>query len=249
MPACASTAPATSLTPDRSSVLVTRPEAAGSETARRLTALGWQPIATPIIEIVPRLPAPPMPVRAALVTSRHAVPGLPAGIRTVFAVGDATAAAARTRGVAEVHSAAGDAVALADLVSRTVQPAEGPLLLACGAGHARPLATALRALGFTVRRRIVYESRPVPVFPAAGAVGITTGLVHAALFLSAETARGFILRLPTILRPALTGIEALALSSAVAEAAAPLPWRSIRVASRPDQDALLALLPPRATRP
>ncbi|MDE2575860.1 MAG: uroporphyrinogen-III synthase, partial [Rhodospirillales bacterium] len=61
-------------------VLVTRPEPAAGETARRLAAMGFVPILTPALAVrrrAARLPAPGE-LQAILVTSANAIPALPA---------------------------------------------------------------------------------------------------------------------------------------------------------------------------
>jgi uroporphyrinogen-III synthase len=227
-------------------VLVTRPEPGAARTARHLEALGFRPVAAPFLTVRPlpaRLPAPGR-VQAVLVASRNAVAALPGSWRgpPVLAVGDATAALAREAGFPEVRSASGDAAALADLAARTCDPAGMPLLLAAGRGQGEGLAGVLRARGFRVLRRTVYASVPVPQFPEAAACALRSGGVRAALFLSAETARVFARLLPADLRPSLAGVEALTISRPVAGALDHLPWRHVRVAVRPTQEDLLALL-------
>jgi uroporphyrinogen-III synthase len=63
------------------------------------------------------------------------------------------------------------------------------------------------------------------------------------LLFSAETARQCVRLLRAArLREAAREIEALAISPPTAMALRALPWRRIRVADRPNQDALLAML-------
>ena len=171
------------------------------------------------------------------------MPALPAAWhgRPLLAVGDATAARARAAGIRLVESADADADALVELVIARCRPAEGPLLLASGAGQGMPLARALRAAGFTLHRRVAYAARPAESLPPAVAQALAAGAIGAALFFSPATAR----RCVTLLRRArlpICGVEALAISPAAALPLALLPWRRIRVASHPNQDALLALL-------
>ncbi|MEJ1976860.1 MAG: uroporphyrinogen-III synthase [Acetobacteraceae bacterium] len=226
-------------------ILITRPEPGASETAARLDAAGWRPVIVPFLHVQPcpaRLP-PPGAVLAVLAASGNAAEAVPASHHGVplLAVGDATAARARVAGFIEVHSAAGDASALAALAARLLDPARGALLLACGAGQGSALATMLRRHGFRVHRRAVYIARGVRRFPPAAAVALSEGL-RAALFFSAETARVFARLLPRRLLPALADVEALVIGSDAAAALQHLPWRGVRVAVRPTQDGVLALL-------
>ena len=66
---------------------------------------------------------------------------------------------------------------------------------------------------------------------------------NAALFFSAETARQSIRLLRRArLHEAVRTVDALAIGRSAAVALEALPWRRIRVAERPDQEAMLALL-------
>ncbi len=227
-------------------MLVTRPEPGAGETARRLQALGHTPLIAPVLRIVAtatRLP-PPGAVQAVLATSANALPAL-AGHRDcrLLAVGDATAARAREAGFGDILSAGRDAVALAALVGAQCDPAGLPLLLAVGAGEGGELVGLLRTAGFTVLRRETYAARPVERLPAAAVAALGAGEIGTALFFSGATVRAFIDLLGGALPLSVaTGIDALALSPAVARALTPLPWRRIRVASDPNQDAILTLM-------
>jgi uroporphyrinogen-III synthase len=235
-------------------VLVTRPEPGATETAARLAALGWRPILAPALVLAPRALAPTTPrVQALLLTSRAAARALtrPDPCPPVFAVGEATAEAARQRGFAPVFAApGGNAAALAALVGDQLDPVAGPLLLAVGAGYARDLEARLRAGGFRVLRRVVYAARPALDLPEPARVALAAGQVGAALFLSPRSAGCAISLLhATELCRVVSGIEALCISARVARAAetaaAPHRWRALRVAEQPDQEAVLRLLGPR----
>lgn len=227
-------------------VLVTRPEPGASATARRLAAMGHAALIAPVLEIRPaarRLPRPAT-LQAVLVTSANALPALAAHTGCMLlAVGDATAASARAMGFTDVHSAGADAEALARLARERCTPSGPRLLLASGAGQGRKLATALRRAGFTVQRREVYAARPAAALPAEAIAALQAGRIAAALFFSAASARAFVDLLGAALpASAVAAVEALAIAPATASALAPLPWRRIRVASAPNQDAILALM-------
>jgi uroporphyrinogen-III synthase len=227
-------------------VLVTRPEPGASETAARLAALGRQPLVAPVLRIAPRVVSLTRSPQAVLVTSGNALPALPTSLhgRPLLAVGEATAARARAAGFATVHSAGGDAAALAALVARLCRPRDGSLLLVSGAGQGGRLAAALRTQGFCVQRRVAYAAEPVAALPDAALAALQAGEVRAALFFSAETARVFVALLRRALPDqAVRDVAALALSPSVERTLRPLPWRAIRVASHPNQDELLTLLP------
>ncbi len=228
-------------------VLVTRPDAEARETAARLEQLGWRPVLAPCIRIVPRLMRLDAEWRpqAVLVTSGNAVAALPDRLHgaPLLAVGDATATRARAAGFVRVSSAGRDAAALAALVGLSCAPGGGPLLLAAGEGQGAALMQELRARGFRVLRRVAYAARPVRGLSAAARAALSGGGVAAALFFSPASAEAFAVALrragaAELLHP----VTAAAISPATAAVLTPLPWRDIRVASRPNQDELLACL-------
>ena len=105
-----------------------------------------------------------------------------------------------------------------------------------------PSPPPLRAAGFRVLRRVTYAVVPATTLPPA-AINLLQNGSGAALFFSPETAHIFVRLMKTLRPPAsVTRLDALAISAATAAALAPLPWAHIRVASHPNQDALLALL-------
>jgi uroporphyrinogen-III synthase len=228
-------------------VLVTRPEPGAGETAARLVEMGFRPLVAPMLRV--RVMAAEMPaaggLQAVLVTSGNALAGLPAalfGVR-LLTVGAATAARARGLGFTDVHSADGDAADLAVLARDCCDVGRGPVLLAHGAGHGDTLAEALAADGFEVRRATVYEAHAVDRVPAGAAAAWCGDVIGAALFFSAETARAFVGLIEAAgWRAGARGVVAGAIGAAAAAALAPLPWRQVRVADRPDQEAMLALL-------
>ena len=228
-------------------VLVTRPEVGAAETAERVAGLGFVPILAPVLSIVPlpaRLPKA-AGVQAVLLTSGNALPVLgPEFLEVpVLAVGDATAARARAAGFGNVTSAGRNAEALAALVGARCRADGGTLLLPTGEGEGLVLARTLRAAGFAVARRTVYAAVPQNTLPVAAESALARGEVAAALFFSPATARSFTkLLLAALPAGCLKAVDALALSPAVAAPLAPLPWRRLRVADRPSQDALLTLL-------
>jgi uroporphyrinogen-III synthase len=227
-------------------ILVTRPEPGAAETAARVAALGLTPILAPAL-LLTRRPFTIPRVQAVLLTSRAAARALPAspGI-PVLAVGEATAEAARAAGW-RAEAAGGTAEDLARLAAARLDPAKGPLLLAVGQGYALDLQADLRQRGFRVIRRVAYAATPAPSLPEPALAALRAGEVSAMLAHSPRSALCAI----TLLRAAgfgeeVGGIELLAISRRVADAAiramAPFAWRTVRVAARPDESSLLALL-------
>jgi uroporphyrinogen-III synthase len=122
------------------------------------------------------------------------------------------------------------------------RPNGSALLLACGARQGFAVAASLRELGFSVVRRVTYAAAPVRQFPVGARVALQGNALHAALFLSAETASAFARCLPKALAPRLAHVRALAIGKNAADALEPLPWREVRLAHAPNLDSVLALL-------
>ena len=238
--------------PSRSGVLVTRPEPGLSETMAAVARLGFTPVAGSLLRITGRATRLPGASRldAIVLTSGQAVAALAAAARDdpglrallVFAVGDSTASRMRAAGFAHTSSAAGDATDLAALVCTAVPP-PAALLLATGSGHGQGLAATLRAHGYRLHRRAVYEAQAVTRLPHPAEAALRDRRIGACLFFSTETARIFARLCPLAPGCVPDDITALALSAAVGEALAGLNWRSVRIAPRPEAQALLALLP------
>jgi uroporphyrinogen-III synthase len=211
--------------------------------------MGFSALLAPALRIETRTLHLPRTFRpqAVLVTSGNALASLPPALHgtALLAVGDATGARAQALGFAHARSAGGDAADLARLASEMLTPDAGALLLASGAGQGRALAKLLREKKFRVVHRVAYAARPVASLPEQACRALRAGLVEAALFFSAASARTTVAQFRRAgVAEAARLVDAVAISPGTAAALHLLPWRSIRVASRPDQDELLACLKP-----
>jgi uroporphyrinogen-III synthase len=187
----------------------------------------------------------PVKVQATLLTSRNAVAGCPDACHALpaFAVGEATAQTAAAAGFERVTSAEGDAVALAALIAKMLKPQAGSLFLPAGSGQGGELAKSLRRAGFRVFRRVVYQARAVLALPIAAETHLRHRQVQSAMFFSAETARHFVRLVRSAkLDETVNDVDAISISERSTVALRELPWRRIRVALKPNQDAMLALL-------
>ena len=143
--------------------LVTRPREESESLTSALATRGVAALVEPLMEVHYQAPAVLGldGVQAILCTSANGVRALAraSGERglPVFAVGDATAARARAAGFAAVESAGGDVGDLARLATSRLHPQGGPLMQVAGNVVAGDLAGLLRAQGFTVERRVLYE--------------------------------------------------------------------------------------------
>ena len=228
-------------------VLITRPEPGASATAARVAALGLTPLIAPVARTRPigSVLPPPDAIAAVMLTSGSAIPALPADYHDLplLTVGDATAARACAAGFRHVVSAGGDAKDLANLAKAQLRRNARPILLAVGASQGNPLADELRAGGFRVLRRVVYSVVPARALTAPAVAALRAGEVRSALFFSAETAQHFVRLVQRArLGTALRSVDAISIGRPAAMALGQLTWRRIHVATRPNQDEMLALL-------
>lgn len=230
-------------------VLITRPVEDAVPLAARLAALGIGSLIEPMLRIALIDGPPPLldGVQALLVTSangarafaaRSADRGVP-----VFAVGDASAAAARAAGFARVESAAGDVATLATLVRDRLDPTAGALLHVAGGAVAGELGGTLGAAGFAYRRAVLYRAETAEALTAASVEALAQHALDAVALYSPRTAATFArLAHRAGLGDACRGLVAVCLSEAVAAEARALPWRAVRVSASPDQEALIAVV-------
>ncbi len=210
-------------------VAVLRPEPGNAITAVRVEAAGLNAIRLPLFAVHPVDWAVPDPAKfdALVLTSanapRLAGPGLTALLDLpVFAVGPATAAAAREHGL--TVAATGDSDGAALVATLAAHGFRRALLLG---GRER----RLQAGGVIAQAITVYASDPLPI--AAEAIATLAGTV--ALLHSARAAE----RLGDLAGAIRSSIRVAAVSETVAVAAGP-GWDELAVAS-PDDKALIAL--------
>lgn len=230
-------------------LLITRPEPDGGALADILAARGIETLRAPLlaIEQVADAALDLEGVTALLVTSANGVRAFaarcPDRSLRLYAVGDASARAAREAGFGEVESAAGDVDALARLVIGRAGPGDGVFLHVAGSRVAGDLGGLLAGAGLRYRRAPLYRARLVETLPAAAASALDAGTLDGALFHSPRTARHFAALVTGAGRQAAClRLTAFCLSQAVAQALAGLAWQRVSVAKRPDQDSLVQLL-------
>jgi uroporphyrinogen-III synthase len=232
-------------------VLVTRAEGDAEKLAARLAERGHDSIIENLMTIrfqpeAARSIAPFLDgVQAILFTSANGVRAFaeatPRRDFRSFTVGDATAAAAREAGFADVTSAGGAVDDLATLVIGRLKPRDGAVFHAAASVTAGDLQGLLEAAGFSVRRAVLYETVESKRLSDATRAAIARHEIDAALFFSPRNAATFV-RLAVGMDEGCKHMVAVALSSAVAERLAPLPWRRVAVAAAPNEAALLAAL-------
>jgi uroporphyrinogen-III synthase len=157
----------------------------------------------------------------------------------VYAVGEATAAAARAAGFPQTIAGDADATALAQLIVARGQGLKGPVLHLAPREPAADLAGLLTNAGVPARSVAVYETLAAERLPAPAEKALAAGRLEAVLVHSPKAGR----TLARLLAPAEAArLAAFALSPACAEPLAALPFARVLVAEAPNEAALLALL-------
>ena len=229
--------------------LVTRPQQDAEETATRLRKRGHTALVAPLIDIQ-FVDGPEISldgVQAVLATSSNGVHALARRTRRrdvpLFAVGSQTARAARDAGFATVKSANGDALSLVSAAIGWANPAKGALLHAAGAETKGELANALHDAGFEVRTHVVYDAVAAKELSPAALAALISRELDAVLLFSPRSAAIFadcVAKARAV--DACVTLTAICISPATAITLDSLPFRALRVATRPDQETLLALV-------
>jgi uroporphyrinogen-III synthase len=204
-------------------LLLTRPEPDAQRTAAALRAQGHDVIVAPLLRIEPAADAKigAGPWAAILITSANAAHAIVAHASVtplrplpVFAVGRRSAEAMAAAGFAEVTSADGNVSDLARLVAR----------------------------GFAVEVTIIYRAIAATGLPPAAADALASG-IDGVLHFSRRSAEAYVdaARAAGLLAKALKPVH-FCLSAQVAEPLAQAGAAAIRVAERPNEAVLIALI-------
>lgn len=208
-------------------VLILRPQPGADETAARARALGLTPVVAPLFAVRPLAWTPPDPgdFDAVMLTSASAARQAAAGLTQFqglpcYAVGEATAAAAAEAGFADIRVGPDDGAALLLMMA---EDGARSVFHACGADH-----VALGHHAIAITRVPVYAADAVDRLPAdtEGALALLHSPRAAALFARLAGDRSQV---------------AIAAISARTARAAGTGWKSVAVAPRPRDDALLEL--------
>lgn len=158
------------MSPPRQSVWITRTRPAAEGTAERVRALGHEPFVAPLLEVRPVGARIDLDGVAAIAfTSANAVHAFAAltearGFR-VYAVGAATAAAARAAGFGVVLHTTGNVAALAAALVSRRRELNGYVLHPTAAEPAGDLVGGLEAAGVPARAVVVYETVAATLSP------------------------------------------------------------------------------------
>jgi uroporphyrinogen-III synthase len=170
----------------RQRIWITRTQPGADATAERVRALGHEAVVAPLLAVrrIPDVAIDLKGVGALAFTSANGVRAFAdlCGERDlrVFAVGAATAQAARAAGFRTVLSADGDVEALAEGIAARRSQMRGAVLHPGAAEPAGDLAGALEKHGVPARRAILYETGPASLSPdqAQALVRSDAALLH-----------------------------------------------------------------------
>jgi uroporphyrinogen-III synthase len=230
-------------------VVVTRPQADGERTAAALIARGHDVFLAPLMRVEAIAADLSGTWGAVAITSANAPPAVadsPARAALMelplYAVGRHSAEAARAAGFNDVVSADGDVQGLIALIVARAH-AKAPLLYLAGEDRAADLMVALGARGIAAEMRVVYRAATAP-FPPALVAALEAGDVQAVLHFSRRSAENFIAgaRAAGIAGQALA-VRHFCLSAQAAEPLDAAGAKRIAVAPRPQEAALIELLP------
>lgn len=222
-------------------VIVTRSQPGARETADHLTALGFMPILSPMLQIVETGfdPAALAGVRHLILTSVNGLIALRdvklAEDLRVWCVGPSTAGAARAAGFTDVIEGRGNADDLARLI--LASSPEGSLLHVANEAAAGNLVATLRSAGLDARFAAPYRTDPAATLSAPALAALTGPdpvvlLVHSAKAAAAVAASG----------PDLQNAGLVAISAAARAPLAGQAGRGEWIAARPDEDGLTQAL-------
>ncbi|MGA0603474.1 uroporphyrinogen-III synthase [Caulobacter sp. KR2-114] len=226
----------------RKRIWVTRASPGAEATAARLTALGLQPVVAPLLQVRPIADArlDLTDVCAIAFTSANGVRAFaeraPERGFKVFAVGAATAEAARKARFSTVLSTDGDVAALARALASRRRELTGVILHPGAAEPAGDLAGELEAQGLAVRAVALYETveAPLPEGFVEALPGFAAALLHSPK--AARVLKDLLKAHPT------PSLKVFGLSKAVIRPLQRTELAERAAAPEPNEPALLALL-------
>ena len=230
-------------------LLVTRPEPDGERTAAKLRARDCEVMLAPLLRIEnvdANLDGAWHAVAVTSVNALRAIADNPA-LNTLlaspaFAVGSRTADAALAQGFESVISADGDVRDLAR-VMKTHLAAGARVLYLAGADRSGDLAGDLAAAGVEVATRVVYRVVALANFPSDVGDALAAGWLDGVLHFSRRSAVTYVdcAAAAKITEPALAPVH-YCLSPQVAQPLAAAGARAVRVATFPNEAALIGLI-------
>lgn len=218
-------------------IWITRTVPSAHKSAANFAHLGLACAISPLLKITPTPHMPSRPDKGDLLVFTS-VNGLnwfceftPRRDWAVVTVGDETAARARVEGFTDVYSAGGTSRDVTDLIKSKFKTSQA--VIHCAGKEVRGSITQdLKAVGFSARRDIYYETHSVTSLPKID----ISKLSYIALYspLAARTLAS--------LKPNLSSVITLSISRATDSALGQIKCQSRLIAKAPNETAMLALL-------
>ncbi len=235
-------------------LIVTRPEPAASITANKLQALGHEVAVSPVLEIVAtETKMPNDDFSMIIITSANALrvlekQGFDQSLLDfpLYVVGDKTAKKARDLGFSDVHSAAGNAKNLAELI-KSRSPAsksnQKPVLYICGEHSTSGFIGELSKFGLNIKAWINYKANLVDQLTNYSVDFLNSGDPVGILLYSPRSAGQFSKILNQHkLDYNFDNIDVFALSGAIKYALPNDMQKVTKIAQKPDEQSLFALI-------
>jgi|GEM_PF-434105 len=157
----------------------------------------------------------------------------------IYAVGPATAAPLIKRGFEKVHIADGDAKSLIPIILDNQKPSQGLVTYLSGLDITEDIAEILQKHKFQATRLIVYQAKPTNVLPRNIRLSFQQKDIAAVVFMSFRTALHFTKLLQGAgLSDYLSHIDAVCMSSRVAEGLKPELWKKVHISEKPSLPSL-----------
>ena len=230
-------------------VLVTRGWPGAERTLRALRENGVEPIVSPVLDINFRasITAELTEVQALVFTSANGVlawgPRRPEREIPVYAVGDATAEAARTAGFHDVRSARGASRQLAEKIAAELDPTDGALLHVRGIHITGDLKGQLKEAGLKLREAIGYGAVTVDQLSEEALAALVSGAPVTVLIHSARGAKAFLDLCKRFgLAHWLPNVTAIGISARALEPLETAGLALLQPAARPDEAAMMDAL-------
>ena len=230
-------------------ILLTRPIEDSQKVANELKKLNIGFEISPLLEIQKKLNVIPdyEKYQAIILTSKHAALGLiDTNVKksmAIYCVGDATSSFIARLGFLNAVSASGDASDLTKLAIKNLTPSDGPILYLCGQNANSNTNDKLELSGFTVDVSIVYEAKEIQSLSKTVIKSLKKKEINGVFLYSPRSARilcDVIKRLN--LQKMSHGLVVYCLSSAVANEVKNLIWKDVRIAQKPNNLEMLALV-------
>jgi len=226
-------------------ILITRPEPDNARTAAALQARGHRAVLAPLMRIKPLTPdLGDGPFAALVLTSANAARALAGHPQRaaiidlpVFAVGGATADAARAAGLRRIETAGGDAVDLARIIAAQPHGRSEPLLYLAGETRAADVVGMLAAHGRQTQLAVVYRAVP-RALSAEAAQMLAAGEIDVVAHYSRRSALLFRDSVAALGAPALAPLH-VCFAAPIAEVLRDAGAQRIAVIARPDEALLL----------